>query len=158
MLDAVVHYLHEAGVPFRLTSYPAPEPEPAVAYRPPPRVQLIDTRLVLIDDRPALAVTIGGETVSMAALATETGALVIESSSESLGGDYRGTAGPVPPLGRLLGVPLFVDVRVAEAPMLAFRAFGPNDYLEIAYDDFALVEQPRVAAFGEAGELPPHRD
>jgi Ala-tRNA(Pro) deacylase len=157
MLDAVVHYLHEAGIPFRLTSYPAPEPDPPVAYKPPPRAQLVETRLVLVDDRPALVVTVRGQTVSMAALATETGALVVESSSESLGGDYRGARGPVPPLGHLLGVPIFVDVQVAEAAVLAFRAFGQNDYLEVSYDDFALVEQPRVASFGEAGELPPHR-
>jgi prolyl-tRNA editing enzyme YbaK/EbsC (Cys-tRNA(Pro) deacylase) len=81
----------------------------------------------------------------------------MDSDAEGLSGDYHGAAGPIPPLGRLVGVPLFVDVRVAELPNVAFRAFGPNDYLEISYDDLALVEHPRVAAFGEAGVLPPHQ-
>jgi hypothetical protein len=157
MIGAVVHYLHEAGVPFRLTSYPAPEPLPPVAHRLPPRSRLIEARVVLIDGRPALAGTIAGETINVSALATETGGLVVESSSKDLSGDYQGATEPVPPLGRLLGVPLFVDTRVSEAPVVAFRAFGPNDYIEISYEDFALVERPRVAAFGEAGELPPHR-
>lgn len=157
MLDAVVHYLHEAGIPFRLTSYPSPEPLPAVAYRPLPTAQLVETHVVLVDGRPALACTICGELVSLSALATETGGVVVDSGTADLSGEYRGTTGPVPPLGRLMGIPLFVDVRVAELPNLAFRAFGLNDYLEISYDDLALVERPRVASFGEAGALPPHQ-
>lgn len=157
MIDAVVHYLHEAGIPFRLTSYPAPEPLPQVAHRLPPSAQLVETRVVLVDGRPALACTICGELVSLPALATETGGVVVDSDTEELTGDYHSAAGPIPPLGGLIGVPLFVDVRVAELPNVAFRAFGPNDYLEISYDDLALVEHPLVAAFGEAGELPPHQ-
>lgn len=156
MIDAVVHYLHEAGIPFRLTSYPAPEPLPPVAHRLLPGTQLVETRLVLVDGRPALACTVCGEHVSLSALATETGGMVVESGTDDLSGDYHGATGPIPPLGRLMGIPLFVDVRVAELASVAFRAFGPNDYLEVSYDDFALVEHPRVASFGEAGELPPH--
>jgi prolyl-tRNA editing enzyme YbaK/EbsC (Cys-tRNA(Pro) deacylase) len=156
MIDAVVHYLHEAGIPFRLTSYPAPEPLPPVAHRLGPNAQLVETHVVLVDGRPALACTVRGENVSLAALSTETGALVTDSSSEDLSGEYRGAAGPVPPLGRLLGVPLFVDAHVAESPMVAFRAFAPNDYVELAYEDLLLVERPCIAAFGEAGQLPAH--
>jgi prolyl-tRNA editing enzyme YbaK/EbsC (Cys-tRNA(Pro) deacylase) len=154
MIETVVHYLHEAGIPFRVISYPAPEPLPAVAYRPMPTAQLVETHVLLVDGRPALACTICGELVSLPALATEIGGVVVESNAEDLSGDYRGATGPIPPLGRLMGVPLFVDARVAELPSVAFRAFGPNDYLEISYDDLALVERPRVVAFGEAGELP----
>jgi prolyl-tRNA editing enzyme YbaK/EbsC (Cys-tRNA(Pro) deacylase) len=156
MIDAVVHYLHEAGIPFRLTSYPAPEPLPAVAHRLPPAAQLVETRVVLVDGHPALACTMCGELVSLPALASETGGVVVDSGPEDLSGDYHGATGPIPPLGRLMGVPLFVDTHVAELPNIVFRAFGPNDYLEISYDDLALVEHPRVAAFAEAGELPAH--
>jgi prolyl-tRNA editing enzyme YbaK/EbsC (Cys-tRNA(Pro) deacylase) len=155
MIDAVVHYLHEAGIPFRLTSYPAPEPEPPVAHRLPPSAKLVETHLVLVDGKPAIACTVCGEAVSLPALSTETGGVVVDSGPDDLTGDYHGATGPIPPLGGMLGVPLFVDVRVAELPNIAFRAFGPNDYLEISYDDLALVEHPRVASFGEAGELPP---
>lgn len=157
MIEAVVHYLHEAGIPFRLTSYPAPEPLPPVAHRLTADAQLVEVHVVLVDGRPALACTRCGELVSLTALATETGGVVIDSDTQDLSGEYQGTAGPVPPLGRLIGVPLFVDIHVADLPNVAFRAFGPNDYLEVSYDDLALVERPRVAAFAEAGALPPHQ-
>jgi len=157
MIDSVVHYLHEAGIPFRLTSYPAPEPEPRVAYRPIPTAQLVETHVVLVDGQPALACTLCGDYASLAALSTETGGVVEESDAEDLSGEYHGASGPIPPLGGLVGVPLFVDSRVAELTNVAFRAFGPNDYLEISYDDLALVEHPRIASFGEAGALPPHQ-
>jgi prolyl-tRNA editing enzyme YbaK/EbsC (Cys-tRNA(Pro) deacylase) len=156
MIDAVVQYLHEAGIPFRLTSYPAPEPMPPVAHRLLPGARLVETRVVLVDGRPALACTVSGENVSLTALATQTGGVVVDSGAEDLSGDYRGATGPIPPLGHLMGVPLFVDIRVTELANVAFRAFGPNDYLELSYEDLALVEHPRVASFGEAGELPPH--
>jgi hypothetical protein len=38
--------------------------------------------------------------------------------------------------------------------VVVFRAFGPSDYIEINYDDFARQERPRVASFAHAGELP----
>jgi hypothetical protein len=156
MIDAVVSYLHEAGVPFRLTSYPAPEAQPRVAHRIAPTAQMVEAHVVLMDGRPALACTLRGEAPSLAALATETGAMVLETTTADLPFDRRPGRGLVPPLGRLFGVPLFVDVRVSESPIVAFRAFGENDYLELSYEDLALVERPRVAAFAELAELPPH--
>jgi hypothetical protein len=156
MIDAVVSYLHEAGVPFRLTSYPAPEAQPLVAHRLPPTAQMVEAHVILMDGEPALACTRRGEAPSLAALATQTGALVLETTPADLPFDPRPGRGLVPPLGRLFGVPLFVDIRVSEAPIVAFRAFGENDYLELSYDDLALVERPRVGAFAEFAELPAH--
>jgi Ala-tRNA(Pro) deacylase len=156
MIDAVVRYLQKAGIAFRVTSYPTPEPLPPVAVRFAPGTQLVDVLVVLVDGNPALACIPTGEPLNVAAFSTQTGATVMEVTSDELRDEYRGAAGPIPPLGGVFGVPLFVDERVREAPRLAFRAFSENDYVELSYDDLALVEHPRVAAFAR-GELPAHR-
>jgi len=155
MIEAVVRYLRQAGVSFRMTSYPGPEPRPQVAHRFTPGTQLVDAHVVLVDGAPALACTPCDVPIDLAAFATETGAMVLESSSAELPDEYRGAPGPLPPLGGVFGVPLFIDERILQAPRLGFRAFAPNDYVELGYDDFALVERPRVVAFAR-GELPPH--
>lgn len=155
MIDDVVRYLHRAKIPFRAVSYAAPEPQPAVAHRLPPGAQLVDAHVMLVNGRPAIACIQAGETVNLAAITEETGGTVTEASTAELHGEYRDAPEPVPPLGGVFGVPLFVDERVARAPLLAFRAFDTNDYVEVLYEDFARLERPRVAAFANAGELGP---
>ncbi len=155
MIDEVVRYLRQAGVPFRAMSYPSPESEPRVALRLAPGTQLVDVHVVLVDGNPALACVPAGAPINYTAFALTTGATVIESNASDLPEHHRGTVGPLPPLGGVFGVPLFVDERLLEAAMLVFRAFDPNDYVELLYDDLALVEHPRVAAFVR-GELPEH--
>ncbi len=55
MLERVVHYLHSHDVPFRLSSYPSPEPLPGVAYRLPPGGVMVETRVLLVDGQPTVA-------------------------------------------------------------------------------------------------------
>jgi hypothetical protein len=155
MIDDVVRYLRQGRVPFRAFSYAAPEPQPVVAHRLPPGAQLVDAHVVLVDGKPAIACIQSGETLNLAAIALATGAIAIESSTTELGDEYRDVAAPLPPLGGVFGVPLFVDQRVAQAALLTFRAFDENDYVEVLYEDFARLERPRVAAFASAGELCP---
>jgi prolyl-tRNA editing enzyme YbaK/EbsC (Cys-tRNA(Pro) deacylase) len=153
MIDAVVRYLRRAGVAFRVSSYPSPEREPSVALKFPPGTQLVDVSVVLVDGSPALACTPAGATVNYASFARATGATVLESSPADLPEAFRATAGPLPALGGFFGVPTFVDESILPAPRIVFRAFDTNDYVELLYDDFALVERPRVAAIVR-GELP----
>jgi hypothetical protein len=155
MIDAVVRYLRAAGVPFRITSYPSPEPEPQVALRLAPGTLLVDVHVILVGGSPALACTPHGLPLNFAAFAMNTGTTVMEATPAELPPQYRGAIEPLPALGGVFGVPLFVDEQVLEASRVAFRAFGTNDYVELAYDDFALVERPRIAAFA-LGELPQH--
>jgi prolyl-tRNA editing enzyme YbaK/EbsC (Cys-tRNA(Pro) deacylase) len=155
MIEAVVRYLRAAGVPFRVTSYPSPEAEPVVALRLAPGTLLVDVHVVLVDGSPALACTPHGLPMNFAAFAMHTGTTVMEATPAELPPEHRGAVGPLPALGGVFGVPLFVDEQILTAPRVAFRAFGTNDVVELTYDDFALVERPRVAAFA-LGELPPH--
>ena len=156
MIDDVIRYLQTSGVGFRVASYPSPEPQPRVARRFAPGTQLVDSQVILVDGSPALACKRCGLAMNLKALAAETGSVVLESSTADLRDGYRGVSPPLPPLGGVFGIPLFVDERVAQAATLAFQAFSENDYVELSYEDFALLERPRVASFTTSGELPPH--
>lgn len=156
MLDAVVRYLHDARVAFRVASFPMSEPLPEVAFPLQPGACLIDTRLMLVSGAPAIVCMPHGEKLSLPALARATGAEVLDASPSDLRDEYRGAPEPFPPLGGLLGVPLFVDERVSASPLIAFRAFSPSDIVQLAYEDFARIEAPRVELLAEAGVLPEH--
>ena len=50
---------------------------------------------------------------------------------------------------------MFVDPSLVSSTVIGFAVFGPNDFIEMPYDDFARLEQPRVEDLAGAGELPP---
>jgi prolyl-tRNA editing enzyme YbaK/EbsC (Cys-tRNA(Pro) deacylase) len=153
MLDAVVRYLHDALVPFRLTSHPSPEPAPHTAIRIPEHGVLVDTKVVLVNGAPAVACYPAGSQIDAAALGRLLGGVVVDGSTADLPDELQHAGEPVPPLGQMFGMPLVVDERVADAAIVVFRAFGGDDFIEVDYDDFARLEQPRLGAFAFAGEL-----
>lgn len=154
MLDHVVKYLRSHGVPFRLVSHPSPEPLPAVAYRLPPGGVVLETHVLLVAGRPAIACTPRGSRLSLPRLKAELGADVLEGTAEDLPPPYTGAPGPKPPLGGALGVLTLIDEAVSAASAVAFEAFDASDVVEIPYDEFARLERPRIASFADSGELP----
>jgi len=154
MIDRVVRYLCDAGVPFRLAVYPMPEPSPEVAHALPPGTLLVETQVVLVDGNPAIACVPYGIPVGFVALSRALDAVVLEASPAELRDEYRGAPEPLPPLGGLFGTPLLLDDEIPASPHIAFRAFSYGAFVEMAYDDFALIERPRVASFAQGGELP----
>jgi prolyl-tRNA editing enzyme YbaK/EbsC (Cys-tRNA(Pro) deacylase) len=152
MIDAVIRYLHRSLVPFRLTSRPSAEPYPQSAFRVPEGGVLVDTALLRVGRAVVIACYPAREKPDFAALRNLLGDLVVSASPNDFPDSLRGATGPVPPLGQLFELPLVVDTRVSEARVVVFRAFG-EDYVEIAYDDLARLEQPRVGSFAFGGEL-----
>lgn len=157
MLDRVVRYLRSRDVTFKLVSEAAPEPRPAVT---PPRLarhgQLVATHIVLLDGVPAIACVRDGDEIDLAALAAETHATVALGTSADLPAPYTDCGEPVPPFGHELHVPVIADEALSGSSVIAFRAFAATDWIELAWDDYARIEQPRLASFASAGELPPH--
>lgn len=154
MLDHVVQYLRSHEVPFRLFSHPSPEPLPAVAYRLPSGGIMLETHVLLVGGRPAIACTTRGAKLNLPRLRSDLGAEVIEGSAEDLPPPYTGVSGPMPPLGRAIGALTLIDEAVTAASAVAFAAFASTDIVEIPYDDFSRLEQPRIASFAIGGELP----
>lgn len=158
MLDRVVRYLRSCDVSFKLVSAAAPEPKPAIA--PPvlePGGQLLATEIVLVEGRAGIACVRDGERIDLAALGAELGAGVVAGSPADLPAPYTDAPGPIPPFGHELHVPIFLDSGLVASSVIAFRAFAESDWIEMAYDDFARLEQPRIASFGAAGDLPAHQ-
>ena len=152
-IEDVVEYLQHAGVAFRLTSYPVPEAQPAIAHALRPGGQIVQTRVVLIDGRPALACAPEGLSFDLAGIGAEVGASVLEGSADDLPGPFRGAPEPLPPLGHMLHVPLLIDESLAASSTLAFRAFSSGAYVEIPYQELSRIEQPKVLRLAIAGAL-----
>jgi len=157
LLSRVVEYIRSNGAPFRLVSYPSPESAPGVAvpHRPKGSV-MVDTRILLVDGRPAIGVVPQGEGMNLLGLRASIGAeLVQEGEIDDLPWPFSDAGAPVPPFGHLFGAPVFIDPSIIDSTDIGFAVFSPNDFIEMPYDDFARLEQPRVADLVAAGELPP---
>lgn len=153
MLGTIVNYLHGSRVPFRLVSYPNQEPMPMAAHPMPPHSMLVESEPILIEGRAALACFPAGEKVDYAALSTALGSAAVPAEPNDLPYDLGSARSPIPPFGELFGLPIILDERLTTCAMLVCQAFGGSDFFEIAYDDWARLEAPRVASFAFAGEL-----
>lgn len=156
MLDRIVRYLHESLVPFRLSSYPSAEQVPKAAQPIPKFAIRVDTKVVLVGDKLAILCFAEGDTADLSAVANELGASVCDATTEDLPADLQRFEAAPPPFGQLFGIPVIVDEKVTQHASIVISVFGESDYVEIPYDDFARQEEPRVASFGRAGELPEH--
>jgi prolyl-tRNA editing enzyme YbaK/EbsC (Cys-tRNA(Pro) deacylase) len=154
MLGQVVEYLHQHGVAFRLYSDPSPEPLPRVAQPLPGSTLRVETRMLSIGGQPAIACIPQGTTVNLRRLSHELGAEVSEAGPEDLAAPYSTADGPLPPFGGALRALTLVDERVPLASSLAFAAVSTTVLIELPYDEFARLEQPRIASFADSGELP----
>jgi hypothetical protein len=155
MLARVVQYLRSHDIPFRLLSTPVPEPLPQVGYRLPPGGIMVETCLLRIGGRPAVACMPRRAKPNLPQLGLELHAIVMDGNAQDLPPPFTGAEGPVPPLGGAIGAALtLVDESLMAFSPLAFAVFSPYDILEIPFDDFSRLEQPRISAFAVGGELP----
>jgi hypothetical protein len=154
MLDRIVRYLHESLVPFRLSSYPSPEHVPKAAQPIPKFALRVDTKVVLVGDKLAILCFASGDMADLPALANELDASICDATIDDLPGDLQRFEDPPPPFGQLFGMSVIVDEKLTQHASIVVTLFGESDYLEIPYDDFARQEEPRVASFARAGELP----
>src|SRR5690349_10402278 len=111
MLARVVEYLRTNDIPFRLESYPSPEPEPAVAHPIHADTAInVESHVLLIDGRPAIGCIARGEELNLSGLRNSLGAEIVEEGGLDDLPWFLGEEGSImPPLGRMFGVPLFVD-------------------------------------------------
>jgi prolyl-tRNA editing enzyme YbaK/EbsC (Cys-tRNA(Pro) deacylase) len=155
LADAAIAYLRRQGAAFRLTNFPVAETQPVVAHALRPGAHEVTTRVILVDGQPALACLPQGAAINIASLGGALGAHVLEATTGDLPGDFRRAPEPIPPLGHLLGVPLYVDEQLASSTVIAFEAFSSGVSVQLAYEEFARIEEPRTVPIAARGSLTP---
>ena len=108
--------------------------------------EMAKTVVVRIDGNVAMAVVPAAQKVDVRRLKEAAGAEVVEIAAEQ---DFRTTfpecdLGAMPPFGNLYGVPVYVDVRLAEDQEIAFNACSHTEVMRLAYDDFARLVKPKI--------------
>lgn len=155
MLDAIVRYLHDAMVPFKLASHPSAEDRPRAVYPLPKGALFVSTKVLRIGGHLVIAVWPASENVDTSALGLAMGSPVFDALAEDLPAELQKHEGAPPPLGQLFGMSVVVDEAVEKAALIVFQPFDRSDYFEVPYDDFARQEAPKIASFARAGELLP---
>jgi prolyl-tRNA editing enzyme YbaK/EbsC (Cys-tRNA(Pro) deacylase) len=146
MIDTVVRYLRDAGVAFRLLSYPSPEPLPAFERAIPAGTLLVRTEVIAVGDEIVLACARSGAAIDPQLFACVAHGVACACRVLALTDERDVPLGPIPPLAGFFGLPLIVDDELPSHARLIFRAFAPHDYVEMAYGDLAWLERPRVAS------------
>jgi prolyl-tRNA editing enzyme YbaK/EbsC (Cys-tRNA(Pro) deacylase) len=157
LADRAIAYLRKEGAAFRLTNFPVLDGRPVVPHHHAlrPGAHDVSTHVVLVNGRPALACVPQGSTVNVGSMSIALGANVLEATPADLPGDFRGASEPIPPLGHLLGVPLYVDDQLATSTVIAFEAFSSGVSVQLAYEDYARIESPRTLQIVLRGSIAP---
>ena len=56
----------------------------------------------------------------------------------------------MPPFGNLYDLPVYVEENLSRDEQIAFNAGSHHELIQLAYDDFARLVEPRVVSFALA--------
>ena len=145
-------FLDENQVEFRHRTHP-----PAFTARELAHVDHVPERRVaktvvfLADGAFAMAVLPADERVDIERLRVALGSkdlrLATEDELKKLFPDCE--TGAMPPFGKLYGLPVYVDKRLAKQELLEFNAGSHRDEIRMSYHEFARVVEPLVTPFGD---------
>ena len=107
---------------------------------------LAKTVMVKLDGKLAMVAVPSNLRVDFDALRETTGARAIELAHEDEFRDlFPGCeTGAMPPFGNLYGVHVYVASELARQPLIAFNAGTHSELIEMAYEDFRRLVQPRL--------------
>lgn len=146
----LTRYLDENEVEYRTLTHPiryTAEATAKAAHVDPS--EFAKTVVVRVDGEPALAVTRGQDKVDLEQLRLAAGAARVELVSEwDFDKLFPGIdKGAMPPFGNLFGLPVFVELKLAEDETIYFNAGTHSDVIALAYADFQRLVTPQIASF-----------
>jgi Ala-tRNA(Pro) deacylase len=113
---------------------------------------LLETRLVKIGARQALAVIRAGADLDLRRLAAGAGVEGAElASDEELARRFPGCElGAIPPFGLLFDLPLYVDESLASQRHVAFLGGHYGEVIKMRFEDYFRLAEPRLVALTNA--------
>lgn len=147
----IIDFLQASGIPFARHVHPRVIPAQELAasihvsgYRVAKAV------LADVGGTRWIAVLPAAEMLDLPKLASYLGAssarLLTEDEFSALFPDCE--IGAEPPFGQLYGLPVVADVSLTEDETILFRAGSHEEAIEMTFDDFARLENPRLADIG----------
>lgn len=150
--EGIISYLEKGGV--RYGSHPHPRAITAHELAEAVHEQghhVAKTVLVSADGETWMAVLPADESLRPDRLAKSLGAERVSLMSESQFADLFPDCEPgaEPPFGRLYGLPTVVELDLTYQRSILLRAGSHEEALEMSFKDYAALEHPRIADFGE---------
>jgi Ala-tRNA(Pro) deacylase len=111
--------------------------------------ELAKTVMLKVDHKLAMAVLPASEHVDLAAIKEQIGAESVRLAAEL---EFAGCfpdceTGAMPPFGNLYGLPVLVEETLARDKQIAFNAGSHTELMQLAYEDFARLVNPRMVQF-----------
>jgi Ala-tRNA(Pro) deacylase len=137
-----------------LSHVPARSSQYAASLLHVPGKEIAKTVVLRAGERSLLAVLPSSYHINLEKLAAVVGAqveLVEEQECYKLFPDCQ--PGAVPPFGEIYGLPVYMEIALAEDPEIVFCAGTLTDDIRMANADFVHLARPQVCSFAERGEV-----
>jgi Ala-tRNA(Pro) deacylase len=142
--------LEENGIPFEVVPHdPAYTAQQLAAGLHVPGREFVKAVVVRLDERYALAAVPAHRLVDVKALARVAGVARCKLATEA---EFRDLfpeceVGAMPPVGRLYGLPTYVDEEVTRDESVVANAGTHAEAVRVRYEDLARVARPTVGRF-----------
>ena len=151
ILQALKTYLDRERVGYAVIQHPYAGSAQAVAAAAHiPGKEMAKTVVLKVDGEPALVVLPASSRVDVVRLLETTGAFIVElAREEELAELFPGCElGAMPPFGNLFGLTTYVAEELTEDEEIAFNAGSTTEVIQMMYQDYKRLVQPRVLPVG----------
>ena len=131
-----------------LTHSPAYTAQEVAASAHIPGKEMVKTVMVKLDGEMAMAVLPSSETVNFSKLKKAAHAREADLATEAEFKDLfpNCDVGAMPPFGKLYGLPVYSDIRLAEDDEIAFCAGSHSELVRMRYVDFERLTMPEIVS------------
>ena len=141
-------FLKQQRVPFDVLPHPRTETAVGTASAlDVPEQNFAKTVVLIVDDRPVIAVVQAPDHVNPVEVKNSLGAGVAELASEDALEKYFPDCetGAVPPFGSHYGMPTVVDSHLAEDEYIVFDGNTHEEAISMRFKDYQMIERPHQA-------------